>query len=652
MKRLIVVVSLVLVAVIAYWLGKRTGAPPPATSAAGAATSGAVAADAAPTVWTCPMHPAVRLPEFGKCPICGMDLVALAPESGDDHPRRLRMSATGRALAEVATAPVERRYVAHEVRMVGKVDLDESRVKSITAWIAGRLERLFVDYTGVAVKKGDHMVVLYSPDLLTAQRELQQAAERARERPDDRFGQISVKAAREKLRLWGLSDAQVREIELADEPSDHVTIYSPVGGIVVHKAGFEGMYVEVGTPIYTIADLTRVWVHLDAYESDVQWLRHGQTVEFESESYPGEPFEGRIAFIQPVLDERSRSVKIRVNVPNEDGRLKPGMFVRAVVRAKLGEGGVVEEGYLAGKWVCPMHPEEVAEGPGDCSICGMPLATTESLGYAGGAASGPPLVVPVTAPLRTGKRAVVYVEVDTDDADDAEGTEGPTYEGREVVLGPRAGDVYVVREGLRQGDRVVVEGNFKIDSALQIRAKASMMSMPATEDEPPRDVRTFVAPDEFRAALGSAIELYVEASERLAADDATGARLSLVALGAALDDVPMSTLDAEAHLAWMKDAKTLAAAVQQATRSAGDIERQRRGFLALSEALPGLLRRWNPTLSEPLRRFHCPMAFDDRGADWFAQEERIANPYFGAAMLRCGEETDVFTTDLRSDGER
>src|SRR5690606_18586521 len=105
----------------------------------------------------------------------------------------------------------------------------------------------------------------------------------------------------------------------------------------------------VGTPIYTIADLSRVWVHLDAYESDVQWLRLGQTVEFEAESHPGHRFEGRIAFIQPVLDERSRSVKVRVNVANEDGRLKPGMFVRAVVRAKLGEGGVVEEGYLVGK---------------------------------------------------------------------------------------------------------------------------------------------------------------------------------------------------------------------------------------------------------------------------------------------------------------
>ncbi len=630
-----VVVALIVVTLVAFWVGRRTAVPAEGTAGDGRTAAAVEPPPAAPSVWTCPMHPQVRLPSNEKCPICGMDLVPLAEETGHDHPRRLTMSETGRALAEVRTASVERRYVAHEVRMVGKVALDESRVKSITAWIAGRLERLFVDYTGVAVKKGDHMVVLYSPDLLTAQRELQQAAERARQRPDDRFGRVALQAAREKLRLWGLTDPQVAEIERADEPQDHVTIYAPAGGIVVHKNGFEGMYVDVGTPIYTIADLTRVWVHLDAYESDVQWLRLGQTVEFESESYPGERFEGRIAFVQPVLDERSRSVKVRVNVPNDDGRLKPGMFVRAVVRSKLGEGGVVEEGYLAGKWVCPMHPEEVADGPGDCPVCGMPIVTTESLGYAGGAASGPPLVVPATAPLRTGTRAVVYVEV--------EGTDEPTYEGREVVLGPRAGDDYVVKDGLAEGERVVVEGNFKIDSALQIRARPSMMSESGggEEDDAPPPERTYEAPVAFRAGLAEVVSLYAEASERLAADDASGARMSLRALDRAAADLDAGALDAEALLAWERDRETIRAGVREATRGAGDLERQRRGFLALSEALPGLLRRWRPSLEAPLRRFHCPMAFDDRGADWFQLEERIANPYFGSAMLRCGEEVSV-----------
>lgn len=219
-----VVVALIVVTLVAFWVGRRTAVPPPGTAGDGRSAAAVEPSATAPSVWTCPMHPQVRLPSNEKCPICGMDLVPLEAETGHDHPRRLTMSETGRALAEVRTAPVERRYVAHEVRMVGKVALDESRVKSITAWIAGRLERLFVDYTGVAVKKGDHMVVLYSPDLLTAQRELQQAAERARQRPDDRFGRVALQAAREKLRLWGLTDAQVAEIERADEPQDHVTM--------------------------------------------------------------------------------------------------------------------------------------------------------------------------------------------------------------------------------------------------------------------------------------------------------------------------------------------------------------------------------------------------------------------------------------------
>src|SRR5690606_34753002 len=172
--------------------------------------------------------------------------------------------------------------------------------------------------------------------------------------------------------------------------------------------------------------------------------------------------------------------------------------------------------------------EEVAEGPGDCPVCGMPIVTSESLGYAGGAAGGPPLVVPATAPLRTGKRAVVYVEV--------EGAEEPTYEGREIVLGPRAGDVYVVADGLEEGERVVVEGNFKIDSALQIRARPSMMSAPSDErgakgaaageaERAAADAKTFAAPHAFRERVGEVVTLYGEVAERLAADDASGARL-------------------------------------------------------------------------------------------------------------------------------
>jgi Cu(I)/Ag(I) efflux system membrane fusion protein len=230
------------------------------------------------------------------------------------------------------------------------------------------------------------------------------------------------------------------------------------------------MYVDVGTRIFTIADLDAVWVQLDAYESDLRWLRYGQAVTFTTEAFPGKNFSGVVSFIDPVLNATTRTVKVRVNVDNKEGLLKPEMFVRANVFAQFAGSGRILDKNLIGKWVSPMHPEVIKDAPGQCPICGMNLVPTESLGYANATPSDvvAPLVIPATAPLLTGKRAVVYVEVSDSDR--------PTYIGREVILGPRAGDDYVVESGLAEGDLVVVSGNFKIDSALQIQAKPSMMN--------------------------------------------------------------------------------------------------------------------------------------------------------------------------------
>lgn len=428
------------------------------------------------SLWTCSMHPEVRLPAPGRCPKCGMTLIPLETAGAEmAGVPQLTVSPQARALMGIETAPVERKFVTAEIQMVGKVDFDETRQATITAWVPGRLDRLYVDYTGLPVRKGDHMVLLYSPELLSTQTELLQARSAVKDLSGSTVeivrttAEATVTAAREKLRLLGLTPEQIAELERTGQASDRVTIYAPVSGIVTRKDALEGMYVSTGTPIYTIADLSAVWVKLDAYESDLIWLRYGQTVEFTTVSYPGEIFRGRVAFIDPVLNALTRTAKVRLDVPNADGRLKPEMFVKAVVRANVAAGGKVMDPDLAGKWICPMHPSVVKSAAGTCDICGMPLATTESLGYvsAGAAAAEAPLVIPVSAALTTGKRAIVYVEL--------EGTDQPTFRGREVLLGPRAGDYYLVRGGLSEGERVVMRGNFKIDSALQIQAQRSMM---------------------------------------------------------------------------------------------------------------------------------------------------------------------------------
>ena len=242
--------------------------------------------------WTCSMHPQIRQPKPGKCPLCFMDLIPVkkAETGSNNQERTLSLSAAARKLADIQVAVVERRFVPVEIRMVGSVDFDETRLAHITSWVPGRLDRLFVDYTGVTVKKGDHMVYLYSPELLSAQAELLQALKAVKELEKSGLSSIqdtardTVEAARVKLRLWGLTAAQIEGIEKRGTPSDHMTVYAPMGGIVIEKHVAEGMYVNTGTRVYTIADLSHVWVKLDAYETDLAWIRYGQQVEFHTEA--------------------------------------------------------------------------------------------------------------------------------------------------------------------------------------------------------------------------------------------------------------------------------------------------------------------------------------------------------------------------------
>lgn len=604
-------------------------------------------------IWTCSMHPQVRQRDFGPCPLCGMDLIPVISQPGDEMaPGQLALSPRARKLAEVETVAAERKAVDLELRLVGKVDYDETRIGSITARFPGRLDRLFVDYTGIAVKKGDHMVSIYSPDLVTAQAELIQSAEIARESQgqsgrgiDPASTRRMVEAAREKLRLWGLNEEQIGEIEQKREHSTHLTLDAPMGGIVVEKNALEGMYVQRGTEIYRIADLSRVWVRLNAYESDLNWIHYGQEVEIQAESYPGRIFQGKIAFIDPMLDERSRTVRLRVNVPNETGDLKPGMFVRAVVRVRVAGDGRAFNPDLAGKWISPMHPEIIKDGPGSCDVCGMPLVRAESLGYAGKDIPGGdrlPLVIPASAPLITGKRALVYVALP--------GREG-AYEAREVGLGPRAGNYYLVKSGLTEGERVVTRGNFKIDSEVQIQAGPSMMSVEGhrshdrstTADSSrgemgarPRDV-----PLEFRSQMDQVFSAYLGIQQALSQDVLADARAGAETLEKALRKPDPTLLEGDLRTTWVEELKALGLAAEGLKKST-DIHKAREYFSMLSELLIGMARRYGVSGTVPVKRFHCPMAFEFRGADWLQSGDEVENPFFGSIMFRCGTLEESF----------
>lgn len=605
----------------------------------------------APTEYTCSMHPQVRLPDpDAKCPICSMSLIPVTPAGagegegeGEDRDRVLVMTPAAAALADIRTTPVVRRYPEQTVRLFGSIDYDETRTATIAAYVPGRLERLFVDYTGIPVQAGDHLVEIYSPDLVTAEAELVAlSGNLARMRGTVGDGTVrsvesTVEGAREKLRLWGLTPEQIRTVEETGETSDRLTVYSPMGGVVIRKHKVTGDYVKTGEPIFTVADFTHLWLRLDAYTSDLRWLRYGQPVEFTTESYPGETFHGRVSFIDPEVSRVTRTAKIRVNVDNTDRRLKPGMFVRAVVKPVIGSGGEVIAEDMAGRWVCPMHPEIVKDREDKCDLCGMDLVPAEGLGYVAQETTGrPPLVIPASAPLITGTRAVVYVRL----RDRVQ----PTFEGREVVLGPRAGDVYMVHEdaptgaNLSEGDEVVVNGAFKIDSALQIAAKPSMMdpvAAPAVAVGDHRGVtdpsRRVEAPAAFVAGLAPVYRAYFEAQEALAADDLQRFRRGVSVLETAVGVVETEGLG-PARPAWRRAADRLGVDAGPAA----DLEAARRRLDALSRAIIDLERAFGHSGDGAHYVTFCPMAFDNRGAHWLARSPEIHNPYFGAAMPRCG----------------
>ncbi len=587
-------------------------------------------ATAEPTIWTCSMHPQIKLPKPGKCPICFMDLIPLASSQDEElGPRTLKLSKSAAALADIRTTEVVRGSARTDLALIGRIGYDETLQRTISSWIAGRIDTLFVDFTGDVVKRGEPLVSVYSPALYSAQTELLSSLEAAQQLAASsdpllrRSATATVASARQRLKLWGLEDRQIAAIEQRGTPADHIRIPSPVAGVVVHKQAIEGKYVQTGAPLYTVADLSRVWLIIDAYESDLPWLRLGQDVDFTVSSLPGRTFNGKIVFIDPVLDSRTRTAEVRVEVPNPDGGLKPGLFADATVSARL-------------------------------DAMGKPTGTLDT----------EPLVIPASAPLITGKRAVVYVKEPD--------TEKPTFSGREVVLGPRADDKYIVLSGLREGEMVVTHGAFKLDSALQIQAKPSMMSpgggpppahnhgaMSSMDDKqaaktptaPESADESFTAPQAFLGQLGGVLDAYLDVQKALANDDDGAARAAGHTLNTALEAVDMSLLTGQAHLAWMRDLKILnkgAAGLSAAT----DIEGRRRALLELGPPLWEALERFGYRSDHTVRKFHCPMADDNRGGDWLQLESVTANPFFGAAMPRCGSQTDSLTTTASAAAQR
>ena len=545
-----------------------------------------ISAEADSAIWTCSMHPHIQQKEAGACPICGMDLIPLDSGTPDGAPAEIRMSPTAMQLANVQSSVIKRRVPVKMVRMNGKVQPDERRVSSQTTHISGRIEKLLVNYTGEYIKKGQVLAQVYSPELVTAQEELFQAY-RTRDKQAAFY-----RAAREKLKNWKLTDKRIDDILRRGKPQDVFPIMADMTGVVLAKKVQLGDHIQSGSSLFEIADLSKVWVLFDIYESDIPWVNKKDEVEFSVHALPGETFKGRISFIDPVINPKTRVSRARFELNNPGQRLKPEMFVKGVVKSVL------------------KNSDEA-------------------------------LIVPKTAVMWTGERSVVYVK--NTSADET------VFFLREVTLGLAVGDGFVIKDGLKEGEEIATHGTFSIDAAAQLAAKPSMMNPvksgvapagnqgAASEIDPEnqsRQASKFKINEKARSALVGLIDTYLALKDALVGDDLRAATDNAALLQQVSGKLEMSLFENTARAA-IKEHKSTSAASIKAIAAASDIADARTHFIGLSKQFTALARSFAP-MQETYFIQHCPMADNNKGADWLSREKNINNPYFGKSMLRCG----------------
>ena len=408
-------------------------------------------------MWTCSMHPQIMQPEPGDCPICGMDLIPA--ESGADglSMNEIKMTKNAMALADIQTSIVGNASVDDEnmISLSGKIKMNEEENAVQASYFDGRIERLNVNFEGQEVRKGQLLATIYAPNLIAAQQELITAASLKESQP------ALYKAVRNKLKLWKLSETQINSIEESGKVKENFPIYATVSGTVSEKMVAEGDYLKQGQPIVKVSNLNSVWAEFDAYENQFSEFKKGQKIKVTTNAYPNKEFEATISFIDPVLNTQTRTVTVRANLKNNDGMLKPGMFVTGKV-----EGTTVN---------------------------------TESN-----------LTIPASAVMWTGERSLVYIKTNANE---------PVFEMREVTLGNRNGDMFTVTSGLENGDEIVTNGTFTVDAAAQLQRKKSMMNQ-STEEEKEMMAMEMSLSTSFQEQFVKALPSYLELKDALVASNA------------------------------------------------------------------------------------------------------------------------------------
>jgi Cu(I)/Ag(I) efflux system membrane fusion protein len=482
----------------------------------GGSTGGQTAVVDSNTRYICPMMCTPPQSEPGRCPVCAMELVPATTSGGGDG-LSIEVDPVARRVAGIQTVAVKAVPLVRTIRTIGEISFDEGALTTISAYVDGRIDRLYADYIGVVVKKGDHLALLYSPEIYAAQVELLQSKQALAQIQTGtlprviRSQQQLYDGARQKLLELGMVATQLQELERSGKASFRIHLWAPASGTVIAKLAEEGTYIKTGTPIYRLADLSTVWLMLKLFPDDVAAIRYGQKVTAEVQSLPGKQFTGRVAFVDPVVDPKTRTVGVRVVFANPKGMLRIGDYAKAQIEvAVTADGdplGRVYDPELAGKWISPRHPHVIQSAPGPCPVCGIALVPASEFGF-----SDQPtqqegsLVVPRNAVLMAGAHSVVYVE-----------KEPGRFEIRPVVLGLLRRDQAVILKGVKEGEQVAVKGNFLLDSQMQLAGNPSLIDPTRLLAKPARDAHASEG-DQGKAEKHRAALATLSAEDRLLAE--------------------------------------------------------------------------------------------------------------------------------------
>ncbi|MCA0931717.1 efflux RND transporter periplasmic adaptor subunit [Lutimonas saemankumensis] len=524
-------------------------------------------------MWTCSMHPQIMQPEAGTCPICGMDLVPVISGQEGVSENQFKLTQNAMALANIETTVIGTdESGSGRLKVSGKITENEENIQVQVSYFSGRIEKLYINSTGITVKKGQLLATLYSPELISAQQELITAASLKESQPD------LYRAVRNKLKLWKLTETQIEEIESTKEVREYFSIYATVAGTVVEKLVSQGDAVHNGMTMFKIADLNSVWAVFDIYEDQIDQVKEGQDIEVISNSFPNDPVKTTVSFIEPVLNSNSRTVKLRAILNNSARMFKPGMFV---------------------------------EG----SLNRVTSSTDQKI------------MIPEGAVLWTGKRSIVYLKSDANQ---------PIFEMKEVKLGTKFANKYEVLSGLKAGDEIVSHGTFTIDAAAQLQGKRSMMNQPESKKQEASSTlqRRDNVPESFKSSLKNVFETYLLMKDALVKDDQETVVVQSKSMLTELSKVSSDDLEDSISIeSWekIKNNMEIEAGKISATNS---LEQQRSHFKDLSNYTTNAVQIFG--VGQEVYHQYCPMADNDKGAYWLSDSENVLNPYFGNAMLACG----------------